>query len=638
MISHGINDETQLSGNPLFLVLRRSQNLKFHDVFTFPKINDVLKLWDSTTRVSPLFPLNNSEFPDSSTESDWYLFFVGPIDLGSVDLNGLQAFLSYGIYNLVIVATVSDKSRVEQLLTDIDDTTWEAWQIKGTRIQAVEYSPSLMSPIDSEYTQKKSPDLAPELRSAFDEYRTLIAVTRSKCKRYLPDVVSELEEFDSIFLEILSSNEGHHVAKLGHLVNVNAALSRFSSQTFAGTSPIVETECHFWTHSLLGIGMASQSLVKLRRHYDEAMAVPQLVQKVKLLKSKQSNDSGLYKKTLSDSGWHRHRLEAVELKQPVSSDPCLRLIAFFSGRDGFRSTTFSLSAPLEVITGCNTFAWTLLTLTHELSHGVTNALLAALVGDLETPGFQQQLAEYLNPVSSQATKVTNELEQAQQILMWAYYFLERDNRNCQQKDKLSISAFEIKPMLQHCDGEMKELVTHLIDFLYFYQRDIQLYMTSIWSSWDVIPNIESRIDDYLKRSLTAILTLNMKIDSPFEETLSVVEQELKRISAQFKDSQYINTALQMLQSNKAEYLDKLQKRANIVKFVWAFFYDPLTAANMAREKPVAGARYANMRVLSFDSTPIESPLSFLVSFATDVQADAKKSLWMLHQLAFSVKT
>lgn len=622
----------QLSGDQLFLILNRTTDFKRHEVFLSSSMESALKDWTATTRISPIFPFDNAKFPSLAEKEKCSVFFFGPVDPSSLDLSGLNAFSTYGIYNLIITAsTPEDKVRICTLLETLKTKPWEAWELSGNTIVDIAYSPALCEKNEpTPYILKKF-EVAPELKSAVDEYRTLIAVIRAKCFKYLPNLVPDFDSFDASFVSKLTSADDHHITKLAWIVNINAALSRFSSQTFAGTSPIVETECHFWTHSLLGIGLASQALIKLRHHYDDAMAKSSLSLKLGKLKDVAVTDQKLIATNLSNNGWQLHRLQEISTDNVNAENAFMKLIVYFSGRDGFRSTNFTLSAPLEVITGCNTYAWTPLTLTHELSHVLTITLLGVLLKGLDTVRSQKRFAQLL----THGVELQSALEQAQQVLIYAYYYLERDRSDASPTDNLEVKYTDVLPLLQRHHGEMFELLTHVVDFQYFYQRDIKLYMTSIWASWDVIPNIQSRIDDYLLRTLTATLTHNLLVTDPLGMTIEVVINELQNISKEFPESQYISVALERLTAHKEEFKKQLAHRAWIAKLVIAFLYDPTCAANIARESPSAGRRYKDLRVLEFNEAPITNPLSFLVEYAKDKRPDPKKSLWMLHQLAFS---
>lgn len=625
----------KLVGEQVYLLLKRSANLRGHEVKAVSSFDTALAEWDSTTRVSPLFPLEGSEFPAARDGQTWFITFIGPVDPGTLDLQGARCFLSYGIHNLVVVTDDPSDQAYARIISAVNqsDVPWEGWRMLGQTVAHVEYNLPLGREMPTGVPVAK-PALPPQLKSASEEYRTLIAVTRTKCARYLPAMAEDISAFDMAFQMVLHESDAHPVAKLAWLANVNAALSRFSSQTFAGTSPILETECHFWTHSLLGIGTATQALVNIRRHHDSALAASRLAEKIDRLDTVPSDDTTLVQAGFSDSRWLTHWLPQVALPKADNTQTYSKLITYFSGRDGYRSTSFTLSAPLELITGCNTYAWTPLTITHELSHTLTSLLMSPLLEGIERSDVCARLAKLMNP--GEGFPPRNAFDQAQIALLTAYTWLELGERDPGGPTRLD--AAMVRPLVERHHEEIVELVTHVLDFQYFYQRDVSLYMTSIWESWDVIPNIESRIDEYIVRTLVAVLSTNQRGDDFIDVTYDAVLQQLAQLSTTAPDGQYIAFAFARLRDNKAKFCERLQWRVPVVKLVMAFLYDPETQAAISREVATSGGAYSTLRVDEFNEWQIRNPLSFLVRFATDRTPNGRKSLWMLHKLAFLERT
>ncbi|HKR40219.1 MAG TPA: hypothetical protein VJU59_11165 [Paraburkholderia sp.] len=624
----------KIAGEQVFLLLKRSADLRGHEVKIVPTFEKALAEWDSTTRSSPIFPLENAKLPPVHDGRPWFLAFVGPIDPGTLDLDGTNCFVSYGIHNLIAVTDIPGDEAFSRILLAANNANvpWEGWRIEGTTITHVEYSLAHVEEPPVGVAVDK-PSVAAQLKSASEEYRTLIAVTRAKCARYLPAMAPDIEAFDEAFQLVLERTENHQVEKLAWLANVNAALSRLSSQTFAGTSPILETECHFWTHSLLGIGTATQALVNIRRHHDKAIANSRLAEKINGLASVSDHDVELVSASFTDPRWQAHWLEKVRLGKHNGEQTYSKLIAYFSGRDGYRSTSFTLSAPLELITGCNTYAWTPLTLTHELSHTLTSLVLSPLLDGIETDDGSARLVKLVTPSYNYTPRTA--LDQAQKALVNAYMLLELEGLPDEYHDSgASLTASALRTIVASHHEELVELVTHILDFQYFYGRNVDLYMTSIWESWDVIPNIQSRIEEYITRTLVAVLSNHQRGDDFINVTYDVVLGQLQRLSDTAAGGQYISLAYQRLRDNKEYFCARLLTRVAVVKLVLAFFYDPGTQVEIARDVATAGGRYSTLRVDQLDDWQIRNPLSFLVQYATDRVPNGRKALWMLHKLAF----
>ncbi|MEC5407570.1 hypothetical protein VOM14_18645 [Paraburkholderia sp. MPAMCS5] len=625
----------ELAGEQVFLLLNRSSDLRGHEVRVVSTYDDALEQWDWTTRSSPIFPLEGARFPVVEEGKSWFIVFIGPVDPGTLNLDGLTCFLSYGIHNLIAVSDNPADSALARLLdhAKASGIPWEGWQVIGSRIGHVEFSPAQISKQPLGIVVPKLP-VASQLRSASEEYRTLIAVTRAKCARYLPEMEADIASFDEAFQRVLDATQSHSVAKLAWLANVNAALSRFSSQTFAGTSPILETECHFWTHSLLGIGTATQALVNIRRQYDFALDASRLAEKIDRLASVSCDDTTLTTAGFASDKCKVHWLEKVVLAPRAAPQKYSKLIAYFSGRDGYRSTSFTLSAPLELISSCNMYAWTPLTLTHELSHTLTSTLLRPLLEGVNTDEGAKRLAALVTPAKNFAPRTA--LDQAQKQLITAYMWLEFE-RDDKARHGATIDSTKVLELVERYHGEMVELITHLLDFQYFYGRNVELYMTSIWESWDVIPNIQSRIDEYLVRSLVAVLSSHQRGIDFLDVTYDVVLAQLASLNSNSADSQYLKFAYERLRDHKEFFKRKMYWRVPIVKLVLGFFYDPETRSAIAREIPTSKRRAKPLKENRLDEWQVTNPLDFLVTFARDRAPKPRKALWMLHKLAFSEK-
>jgi hypothetical protein len=646
-----------LSGAQVFLTLRRDSCLRGHEVSVHKRLDSALADWSSTTRISPLFPYSDSAFPDVSPSETWYLFFIGPVDPGNTNLDGLAAFASVGLYNVVVAATEGNRSLLHRLLEEADaqQVPWEGWQLSGTRIVDVAYCPSLLSPTVDDHLRVRSIDVASDLSGAADEYATLVAATAAKCAKYAPQLVREILEFDSELRKIVAARADDQVQQLACLVNVNAALSRFSSQTFAGTSPILQTECHFWSHSLLGVGIATQALLNIRRFYDRATELHRPAEKLRQLQQHPTKHPRLAAQSASDPVWRGSYLSlcvpttAASLpKTPKPNE--LRLVVYFSGRDGFKSTQFTLSSPLEVITGCNTYAWTPLTLTHEISHVIVERFLSVLLTDIlkdyAVDPVSQRLERLASCLRKNGTMPSDLLEQARQMLLVALIGIQAIKPDNSPIDPKNPTPEAIIQALRAQRNELRESLTHVIDFHYFYHKDVNHYISSLWTSWSEIPNIADKIEDYLSRSLTAVLSANLHlstVETALDVTLDAVHEHLQNLAApkaslpkaQTSKRAALNRAIDEITARRSVYRERLLHRIHIAKLATKFMLDEQMILELEKERGGKRGRYSRFPVNEFHPYKVHNPLAFLNHFGRDRTRDSRKSLWILHHLAFA---
>jgi hypothetical protein len=226
-------------------------------------ITDVLATWAASTRVSPLWRVESvgqSTIPtiDSATV-DGELLFFGPVRphtaisgvLLPIAIESIRAiWVSLGLYN--VVALVKPSGPIELLCRAAEEleTNWEHWKVrkgqivetfhsnrsgpKGTwRSTVVGLAGILDSPEGKNHT-------------SLQEFLPLVSSALSRAELHAPRFLPNLEAHLSIVKSALKSNGRTTPEKQGQLTHINAAISRFSSLAFAGTSPILATESHFW--------------------------------------------------------------------------------------------------------------------------------------------------------------------------------------------------------------------------------------------------------------------------------------------------------------------------------------------------------------------------------------------------------
>jgi hypothetical protein len=190
--------------------------------------------------------------------------------------------------------------------------------------------------------------------------------------------------------------------------------------------------------------------------------------------------------------------------------------------------------------------------------------------------------------------------------------------------------------------EIDEIMTHCFDFLYFYHKDVKHYVHSVWASWDVIPNIAERVPEYVIRTASALLTLNLRKNDPYGTTLNQLREQLSEVSSDFPNSKYIKKALDMMEVEREGFINALIKREHLVKIVRYFLYSPEVLQSVFRddassgrdEGPKAHGGYP-MKWLAFGRVLPQNPLRFITQYARDKDPNPARTNWLLHHLAFS---
>jgi hypothetical protein len=623
----------KLAGGTHFLVLCRSVGRR-HRLWLVRRFDDALSKWEAGARLSPLISLNGAEVPSFTEGTTSWLLFAGPVFPGDLDIEELppQLFLSLGLYNVVLfTADPSKRDRAKKYISD-HDVPWEEWQLNGHDLVDTSFSPKLLVTPSFVPASMRSPPVglaAPALLPAAREYVTVIASTYGRSQLSLPTASQDIVDFDETFKSLVADQNSDPVLQHALYVNANAAISRHSSQTYAGTSPIVETECHFFTHALLGIGIASLALIQIRRFVEHTFARQRVLHRLKLSFAAPPHASDLLGLPSTSDYWDSEHLftadidrQMLDSQTPMPAHP-LPLITCFSGRDGFRSTNLSLSAPLEVITACNTSIWTPLTLTHEISHTLVDGALGAL---FQSPVDSATVVPLSALIAPKAV-CRDTREQLLRLLchtLWVCH-----------GPKVKVTAPLLLATLQEAWGELNEILTHVFDFLYFYDKDPARYIESIWASWGVIPNIQNRVPAYVLRTLCAIHAMNLRQKGGLDITIDQASQHLARTQNKFSHP-LIAIALDELKQNRKTFHARLRERAPYVKFVRAYLYQPRIAAELRAEVLLGGGDKEGypQKANEFESIKLTNPLRFITAFADGKDADAIRSAWLLTQLAF----
>lgn len=272
-------------------------------------------------------------------------------------------------------------------------------------------------------------------------------------------------------------------------------------------------------------------------------------------------------------------------------------------------------------------------MTHEYSHTVIAHLLAQMEFDASDEGAMAELAEL---VDGPGPPPDNLLDHARAMVgygVWQIYCAQTGQK-IDPKEK-RITGSQMKKAVATVWSEVNEVLTHCFDFLYFYDRDVEHYVSSIWRSWDVNPGIESRLGKYLVRSLCAVHTRN--IDLPrdgIKKTISDTMGIIKKASEGLDSKSYIVKALNELQSNSAAFVDELTWHSLLIRFARFMMYFPDTARILGEDNASFATKYT-FESRQFGATPIGNPLRFIKKFATDQGTHKAKSAWMLNQLAFA---
>ena len=336
-----------------------------------------------------------------------------------------------------------------------------------------------------------------------------------------------------------------------------------------GSSPIRETECHFWTHSLLGVGIANIALANARRFLARTLGQARIPERVSAYRSIQHDIPDLANASFKDGVWTADWIDAVAIEAHPS--PLFPQISYFSGRDGFKTTETTLSAPLSAITSRSSTRWSLLTITHEASHTIISGVLSVILPDFKGNAELDIAVNVLNGAAPM-----NLLEELRSFVLRVMVEMAEQSEKDDAPDHLT-NIYVIDAVRRWRD-EVEEIMVHTFDFLFFYGQQIDYYLVSIWRSWDTIPHLNSRVTNYLLRTLCVAASRHLDSPNMFGAAYEDAKRALVSAAASLGPDSYVNVALEELNeysTDSEEVQKQIQVRIGLVAVVKAFLHSPL---------------------------------------------------------------
>ncbi len=630
-----------------FLVLSRPDRGGTYAVRVADSFTDAMKGWLASTRISPIyFPALRADDPSPLAElrGKHTLLLVGPAH-PSVAFERrpktADVLLTLGSFNVGIFADGNRTSEFVQW-AKAENLRFECWYVRDGSRDRVVYSeqPPAASDAEALVGRLVSVARAPILEESMKEFIPLAASGLARAHEVYPPVRADLAALcdftrgDLDDLQKSERSEEDQYALLGQLTMVNAALSRFTSQAFSGSTPISDTESHYWTHSLLGTGVANIALWRFCSFIFRRLGEARLPQRLEAMEKRNLDVEGRLEELHErHDWWEDDDLGRIRLPEKEMNAALAPVITCFSGRDGYKSTLQTLSAPLAVIGACNSLRWTLLTITHEVSHIVVRGAMGVLYPRLTPEDIDRACA--LFPVEP-----TNMLDAARRYLLVSVTAMHQVD---QQNTPVDRSPRAMPAILNRWQREVEELMVHVFDFLYFYGADPEKYVRGIWLSWSVIPNISHRIPEYVLRTLCAVVVNHLRRGAEIETTArDQVRTALEGMQRDGHGTQYVTEALRYLDEHWGDLRLRLIARRGIVRIVRKFLYSPTFAARLREEGELGGGAGGRdgytLRVGDFSDTPVGNPLRFVETYTQATSPSVLNSMWMLTTLAFNLPT
>jgi len=506
-----------------------------------PSIEQVLISWAPSTRFSPLFCVDGvpQESPEAfDFQNSYAVVLLGPVHPAAFLAacpSSSKTWLSLGTLNCIAAVDSAEDARALARFADSEGLAVETWLVDGGTIKVSRKGAEPIAEADPAFLAELGRIIGArhvvELKGAAAEYCPLFASLHTRSAQCLPDALPALDKTHAALKNLLNpdTETEHSQRKKAVLTFTNAALSRLSSQLFAGTPPVRERECHCWNHSLLGLGVPTLALSKLRDSVEYLLAQKRIVERFQRYESVSDPQKfrDLREVRPRDPYWYHDHLDAIGVPPPAELGPIVPLIPYFTGRDGFRSTPTTLGVPLATVAACNSVKWTLMTMTHEISHTIVKGVLAVILPDLES---LESLAKSLALINLEG-KASNLLDEIRRRVLLSMCAMQRAySRNTAE---VPHDEEGVADLVEDWAHDVEEVLVHCFDFHYFYGTEAKRYIPAIWFSWSVIPSIRSRVREYVVRTICSLLSLYLRRpgDTPEVEAHKEAIKILSALSA-----------------------------------------------------------------------------------------------------------
>ncbi|MGR9276248.1 hypothetical protein ACU8KI_16735 [Rhizobium leguminosarum] len=660
-----------------FLVLDFDIQADVHRVKLVPDLDHSFENWGPNVRISPVWSLGRVRDKVSLilSDDDIGMAFLAGANPGSLqkqfgdDLFDTDVFsrlwFSLGTFNVVVVLRAQDgASRLVEYCRD-KNIAMELWTFTAggydptdgsAAVQEMHYYPAPSPAEQPERVEEITRQILQEhnrteehFRSLFIELASLLSIAIKRSEYQQDGLTKDFAEIGKQSYRFVidppalrknsKASEAQKSRVLSGIHNINAGLSRLTSQALSGATPISKTECHFWPHSLLGIGTANRALRNVVAYISDIISTYGFTDRL----NHYFDESYSWQKPIMQLGFEQlmsafplDKVKVPEAGKTVGIVP----ITYFSGRDGFKNSIFTTSAPLMSIQAGNAYQYSLVTITHEVSHRIVSAAIALML---------QRFGESKPTVWNVATEISNTRKKIFRIfydLFVIYSLTVFETINGKVHEDTTKDPLFLEMLLTDLSEDFEEHLVHIFDYWYFFRREDVPYVTTIWSSWAVLPNISLRLEDYVVRTFVA---LSANYIGP-EGWRTKVRDVMVGIFKELEAKKSLHLAAEVVAMLSGERLAQIEKKVNSRLFVIKAFHllfsseelSGLLATELLRSEGSSRSRAVltptqgyTLKDKTITLTRFGNAIKFLAQYSANDRADPTSSAWLLYMLAFN---
>lgn len=603
-------------------------------------------------KVSPIFRADGVTADDVVLPDDCVLAFVVPTSprafLAALE-NGLGAqwlqrsYISHGLVSTVIVLNCrEDWDEVERTASDLI-RGYELWPTANGIVRRAHIERSVPNDRTAPSFGLVSDEGLPyESASQVRRFNALLASVAQRIAQYVPEAtpmlwslhgacVSHAENLRQLDGATGSEQARHH--RLSILVEMNASLSMFSSQALAGTLPLSDSAYPSGEYSLLGIGTSVRALLRVYGHISGVFDQANLPGRIAEAYGAPGTDFEPYyfrDGSVDYDEWDNASILPASLPAAGSAE-LENHLTYYSSRWGFRQTHNTISVSWQCVHAAASKQWNLLTLTHEYLHAHVSQLLAASLQWTDEDDMAATETAMFNGDLRETAR-----DSIRAVAMGAMVHLKAADSDDAEVDMpaTELSAAKMNEISVSYYWYLQELGVHTLDYQYFYGGDDLVYVSSIWNSWALVPQVAKKLDHYLVRSISALSVTPMdaadmgdlfnrtvdRLETAFRHLLDLQQGEVAGAGRGLVDSEsrpnpIVLEALDRL--SDPDVYAKLEQVFNatsyVAKMFGTFFFEPRLHSDLLADSNIASpGRRFDLRAGEYRDEPIESPIAFLL--------------------------
>jgi hypothetical protein len=297
------------------------------------------------------------------------------------------------------------------------------------------------------------------------------------------------------------------------LIETNAVVTLYCSQLGSGTLPLYRATFPVGEYSLLGIGGMCRSAWRLYEHLNRMFARHDHPTKIRTMYPSLGafDPFGGSAERRDFSTWRQINYALDRLPETPDEKPRVH-VPYFSSRWGFHESLHSISLSWQCLYASATKEWNLLTVTHEFLHSQVRAIFAEIMKP--QPAASGDHAEQITNRYNSRSRGTSALEAMQVayvealVVCRAANYLARqltgEDTNVEMPVDRHITTSQLRDLVRDHSGVIHEITVHVLDYRYVYNGRDDEYVTSIWSSWALVPSVADQIEHYVLRTICAL--------------------------------------------------------------------------------------------------------------------------------------